>query len=130
MRKALSVVVAVVMLVPAVSVQAADDHVVSRADVSAALAAGADARSRDLSRLDKWLSEPEAARAASLVNADLANVRSALASLGDAELRDLAARAEALDANPVAGALDPDIRQLLIIFLIIAIVILVFQAID
>lgn len=129
MKKALSVAAVVVMLVPAVSVLAAD-HLVSRADASAALATAAEARSLDLARLDRVLTQPDAARAASLVNADLAAVRGALASLDDQELRDLAARAEALDTNPAAGALDPDIRQLLVIFLIVAIVILVFQAID
>jgi hypothetical protein len=129
MKKALSVVAVVVMLVPAVSV-CAEDHLVSRADASAALATAAEARSLDLACLDRVLTQPDAARAASLVNADLAAVRGALASLDDQELRDLAARAEALDTNPAAGALDPDIRQLLVIFLIVAIVILVFQAID
>lgn len=128
MKKALSVLAAVAMLVPAVSVRA-DDHLVSPADVSGALSATLEARSRDVACLDRVLSRPEAAHAAAVVNADLTRIRGALSSLSDGELRDLAARAEALDANPVAG-LDPDIRQLLIIFLIIAIVILVFQAID
>jgi hypothetical protein len=38
-------------------------------------------------------------------------------------------RAQALNADPVAG-LDQDIRTLLVIFLIVAIVILVLQAVD
>jgi hypothetical protein len=52
-----------------------------------------------------------------------------LAALSDTELRDLAARAQALEQDPVAG-LSSDVNQLLIIFLIVAIVILVLQAVD
>lgn len=129
MKRALAVLAAVVIVVPAVAALA-DDHLVGPAEVSGALAATREARSHDLARLDGVLSGPEADRAATLAHADLTRVRLALASLSDGELRDLAVRATALDADPVAGNLDPDVRQLLIIFLIVAIVILVFQAVD
>jgi hypothetical protein len=56
-------------------------------------------------------------------------VSRALATLSDAELRDLAVRARALEQDPAAG-LSSDVNQLLIIFLIVAIVILVLQAVD
>ena len=67
--------------------------------------------------------------AAATVGADLDKLRMAVPTLGDDELRDLAARAAALDSDPAAG-LDSDIRMLLLIFLVVAIVILVLQAVD
>jgi hypothetical protein len=75
------------------------------------------------------LSAPEAAAAAAAAGTSVAELRGALSTLSDGELRDLAARASALSSDPVAG-LDPDVKQLLVIFLIVAIVILVFQAVD
>ena len=65
---------------------------------------------------------------ASSVGVDIAAVRATVPSLSDAELADLSARAAALEADPVAG-LDHDIKLLLEIFLIVAIVILVLRAI-
>ena len=129
MKKALSILAAVAVLAPAVSAPASD-HLVSRGAVDEALSAASESRAQDLARVERVLSRPEAASASALVNVDLASVRAAFASLDDGELRDLAARADALDADPVAGMLDPTIRQLLIIFLIVAIVILVLRAID
>lgn len=107
----------------------AQDHVVGTQDLSARLAAAESARQRDLATVDRFLASPEASSAASSVSADVSRLRDGLGALGDAELADLAARVDALQADPVAG-LDPDIRTLLIIFLIVAIVILVLQAVD
>jgi len=129
MKKALAGLVAVVVLLPAASVRSAE-HLVTGGDVSAALSAAADGRARDLARVASVLSRPEAVRAVETAGIDAAALRAGLASLNDGELRDLAARAEALRVDPSAGALDPDIRQLLIIFLIVAIVILVLQAVN
>jgi hypothetical protein len=107
----------------------AQDHVVSIASADARLAKAADGRAHDLATLRSALDRPEAARAAASVGADLGLVRSALPTLSDGELRDLAARAAALQGDPAAG-LDHDIEQLLIVFLIVGIVIIVIQAVD
>jgi hypothetical protein len=107
----------------------ADDHVVSSAAAQQRLQEASAARERDLATLDQALASPEAARAAASVGADTQALRAALPTLSDAEIADLAQRAAALDTDPVAG-LDQDIRTLLIIFLIVAIVILVLQAVD
>jgi hypothetical protein len=64
------------------------------------------------------------------VGADLDAVRRAAPLLSDAELRDLAARAAALQADPAAGVSNNDLRWALYIFIIVAIVILVLQAVD
>jgi hypothetical protein len=107
----------------------AQDHVVGSQDLSARLAAAESARQRNLGTVDRFLASPEASSAAASVSADVSRLRDGLGALGDAELADLAARVDALQADPVAG-IDPDIRTLLIIFLIVAIVILVLQAVD
>jgi hypothetical protein len=107
----------------------ADDHVVSSATAQQRLQEASAARDRGLATLDRALASPEVTRAAATVGADTSALRAALPTLSDAEIADLAQRAAALDTDPVAG-LDSDIRTLLIIFLIVAIVILVLQAVD
>jgi hypothetical protein len=106
-----------------------DDHLVSRDETSARLAAAADVRRADLAAVEDLLSSREAVTAAASLHADLRQVRSAAATLSDAELRDLATRAEALRSDPPAG-LSRDVEQLLVVFLIVAIVILVIKAVD
>jgi hypothetical protein len=107
----------------------AQDHVVTPQELAGRLGAAETARQRNLGAVDRFLATPEAVSAAGSVRADVARLRSGLGALGDAELAELAARVDALQADPVAG-LDQDIRTLLIIFLIVAIVILVLQAVD
>ena len=104
------------------------DHLLSRDTAQARLAAAAAERRHALDAVDRLLATPEAGRAASSVGVDIAAVRATVPSLGDAELADLSARAAALEADPVAG-LDHDIKLLLEIFLIVAIVILVLRAV-
>lgn len=107
----------------------ADDHLVSSEDASARLKAAGVARQADLAALDQLLSTSEAGRTASALGVDLRQVKGATSSLSDQELRDLAIRASALKADPPAG-LSRDVDQLLVIFLIVAIVILVLKAVD
>ncbi len=108
---------------------AAADHVVSLDGVSARLEAAAADRAQRLQDLDSWLAGPEVTRAAGALGQDSVALRRALPVLSDAELQDLARRAEALRVDPAAG-LSSDVNQLLIIFLIVAIVILVLRAVD
>jgi hypothetical protein len=128
MRKTLTVLsIALVSLVAGQAL--ADDHLVSRDTARERVLDAAAQRARSLATIDGVLQTPQAGEAAQGLGADLGQLRSALPTLSDAEIADLAARAEALQADPVAG-LDDDIRTLLIIFLIVAIVILVLQAVD
>lgn len=119
---------AVVVLLAAGAARA-EEHLVSREAASARLAQAEALRAHDRATLDAVLATPAAGRAAARVGADLAVVRDAVPTLSDVELRDLARRAEALRTDPAAG-LDHDIEQLLIVFLIVAIVILVIKAVD
>jgi hypothetical protein len=106
----------------------AQDHVVNSQDMAARLSAAQASRQHDLAAVDRFLVSPEAQAAAASVRADARRLRDGLGALSDQDLAQLAARADAL-ADPVAG-LDQDIRTLLVIFLIVAIVILVLQAVD
>lgn len=107
----------------------AADHLVTQAQAEEQLARASAARSEDLASLDRFLASPAAESGLRALAQDSRTLSRTLATLSDAELRDLAVRAEALDQDPVAG-LSSDVNQLLIIFLIIAIVILVLQAVD
>jgi hypothetical protein len=107
----------------------AQDHLLTRETAQGRLAAAADERRAELAAVDRALATPEAERAASSVGVDIAAVRAAVPALSDAELADVSQRAAALESDPVAG-LDHDIKLLLEIFLIVAIVILVLRAID
>ena len=107
----------------------AQDHLLSRDAAGDRLAAATQDRRQALDTVDRALATPDAARAASSVGVDIAAVRAAVPALSDAELADISARAAALESDPVAG-LDHDIKLLLEIFLIVAIVVLVLRAID
>jgi hypothetical protein len=129
MRKSLAVL-AVLTALLAADRASAQNHLVTPQAAEARVAEAEAARQSDLALLDGVLSFPEAAAAARAVGADLDDVRRAAPTLSDAELRDLAARAAALQADPVAGVSDRDLRWLLYIFLLVAIVILVLKAVD
>ncbi len=103
-------------------------HVVSTENARTALVQANVQRTADLAKLDALLSSP-AATTAARKGLDVAAARQALPTLSNAELRDLAMRAQALERDPASG-LSKDANDLLVIFLIVAIVILVLQAID
>lgn len=127
--KKITAVLMLTVMVPVVSAAPVARHVVSRELIQQRLAASAATRSQDVALVQELLGRPQARRIASALGADLASVRAAVPALSDDELRDLARRAAALQTDPVAG-LDHDIQQLLIIFLIVAIVVLVLEAVD
>jgi hypothetical protein len=106
----------------------ADDHLVPAETAGAELRTAAASRQANLAALDRFLSTAEAGRAATSLGVDLRQLKSGPAALSDAELRDLAARASALGTDPPAG-LSHDVDQLLVVFLIVAIVILVIKAV-
>jgi hypothetical protein len=105
------------------------EHVVSAQEAGERLMQQGTARQVDQARVERALSSRHAEAAAATAGVDLGRVRAAVATLSDEELAELSARAAALQSDPVA-ALDSDIRTLLMIFLIVAIVILVLQAVD
>lgn len=131
MRKTVAAVaMALAMAFVAADRSLAVDHLVTTAEAQARLAEAESARQHDLALVDRVLSSPEAEAAARSVGADLDGARRAIPTLSDSELRDLAVRAAALEGDPVAGVSDHDLRWLLYIFLLVAIVILVLKAVD
>ena len=107
----------------------AGDHIAAPAAVEARLAEASAARAENLAAVDGALTSPLAREAASSVGADVDQLRAAVPSLSDAELADLAARAAALEADPVAG-MDRQMRLLIMIGLILVIIILVLAIVD
>jgi hypothetical protein len=126
MKKSLALAAAAALLSGPVSAQ---DHLLGRETAQSRLTTAAAERRLELAAVDRVLATPDAAQAASSVGVDIAAVRAAVPALSDAELADLSVRVAALDSDPVAG-LDRDIKLLLEIFLIVAIVILVLRAVD
>jgi len=120
-------VVGLVAIVSSTPARAAE-HLVSPATVRATLQDAAQERESGLARIDGLLSSPLASRTAARLGVDLGTVRAALPALDDNEVRELAARAAALGDDPAAG-LSHDVEELLVIFLIVAIVIIVIKAV-
>jgi hypothetical protein len=129
MRRVCRLLVASALVALSGTVTFASDHLASPDAVQGRLLAASEARGADLASVDEVLSSPRAGRAAAAVGVDIARVRAAATTLSDAELRDLATRASAIGQDPRSG-LSHDVDELLVIFLIVAIVILVIKAID
>ena len=109
---------------------AAGGHLAARSAVESALRDAAQTRTRDGARLNALLATDAAAETAARLGIGITDVRRAAARLSDAERQEILARAEAMAADPVAGYMDPDIKQLLTILLIVLIVVVVLSAID
>lgn len=110
---------------------ASADHLVGPATAQERLAATTTDRARDLQNIESALSSPAAASVASALGVRIERLKVGVRALSDRELRDLALRAATLEKDPVAGTLsDGEVHDLLVIFLIVAIVILVFQAVN
>ncbi len=104
-------------------------ELVSRAEADARLAQAFESRSANAADVRALLATPSAIEAARRVGVEPGRVRAAVDTLDDRDLADLATRARTLRLDPRAG-IDKDIHDLLVLFLIIAIVILVLQAVD
>lgn len=81
----------------------AEEHLVDPVTRDAALAAAAHQRSHDLAVTSSLLATPAARQALESLAVRPERVSARVAVLSNAELHDLAARAEALESDPVAG---------------------------
>jgi hypothetical protein len=125
MRKSLAVLAAAAAILILPAAHAAADHIVTPDAVQSRLSEAATQRAQNVATVQELLSTPAALEAAASVGADLGRVRTGVASLSDAELSDLAARASALQSDPVAGALTSNQRLLVTIALVLIVIILV-----
>lgn len=80
-------------------------HLVTPDVAQARLLEASAERERNLATVDALLVSPAGSAALETLGVSEDRVRGALPTLSDAELQDLAARAAALQADPVAGAL-------------------------
>ena len=128
MRKSLAVLAAfaAILSLPA-GRAAAGDHMVTPEAVQSRLSEATAQRAQNLAAVQDVLSTPLAREAAASVGADLGRVRAGVGTLSDSELRDIAARASVLQGDPVAGAMDSNMRLLIMIALILVIVVMVLS---
>ena len=126
MRKSLAVLAAAaaILSLPA-GYAAAGDHIVTPDAVQSRLSEATAQRAQDLVTVQDVLSTPLAQEAAASVGADLDRVRAGVGTLSDPELRDVAARASVLQGDPVAGAMDRNMRLLIMVALILVVILLI-----
>ena len=127
-RQSLQAVIASVLvtffLIPSNLV--AQNHVVSRADLQKEVTAASQARQQNLNTVQQLLSSPIAEKAMKSAQMDPQQVKTAVSTLDDQELAQLATRADKAQADFAAGKLSE--RDLIWIILAIAVVVLLIVA--
>jgi len=112
----------VVLVAPAVQ---ADDHLVSPKAAQQQLLDATGARERNLATVEAFVASPEGSAALATVGVDASRVRASLSTLSDSELQEVAARASALAADPVAGLPFTENRVVWIVAVAVALVLLI-----
>ncbi len=105
----------------------AQTHVVSPADLQKEMLDASRARQRNLESVRQFLSSPRAEKALKSAHMDPAHVKTAVSTLSDQELAQLASRADKAQADFAAGRLSD--RDLIIILVGIAALILIIVAV-
>jgi hypothetical protein len=123
MKKTLAAVATLVVLaVPAVQ---AEEHLVSPGTAQQQLLDAAGTRERNVATIEAFVDSAEGSTALATVGLDPARVRAEIATLSDSELQDVAARASALGADPVAGLPFTQNRVVWIAAIAVAVIILI-----
>jgi hypothetical protein len=102
-------------------------HLVSQSDLQQQLLAASQTRRNNLETVQRFLSSPLAGKAMASLHADGRQVRSAITSLSDQELAQLAARANKAQADFAAGNITD--HDLLIILIVVLALILIIVAV-
>ena len=105
----------------------AAEHVVSSFELQKAAVDASRLRQQNLDTLKEFFSSERAQRALKAAHTDPEQVKKAVASLSDAELAQLASRAQKAQADFAAGHLSD--RDLIIILVVIAALILIIVAV-
>lgn len=105
----------------------AQDHVVSPNEIQKDLAASSAARAANQQQLDRFLSSREARKAMQSAHINYVQVTNAVSMLSDAEVAQLAARADQAQKDFAAGNIDN--HDLLLILVGIAALILIIVAV-
>lgn len=105
----------------------AQSHVVSPADLQREAVAASQVRQHNLDSVQRLLSTPAAEKALKSAKMDTQQVKTAVSTLSDQELAQLAARADKAQADFAAGTLSE--RDLILIILGIAVLVLIIVAV-
>jgi hypothetical protein len=105
----------------------AQDHVVSPAELQKDVQAVSAARQRSLAQIDSLLSSQQGQKALETVHVSYQQVQKAVASLDDADLARLAARAQLAQNNFAAGRISD--RDLIIILIGVVVIVLIIVAV-
>jgi len=125
LRMASAVVLVALFIVPTGAF--AQSHVVSPADLQKATVASSQVRQHNLDSVQHLLSTPTAEKAMKSAKMDPQQVQTAISTLDDKDLAQLAARADKAQADFSAGNLNE--RDLILIILAIAVIILIIVAV-
>ena len=106
---------------------AAQGHVVSPADLQKETMAASQARQRNLQTVTQFLSSESAQKTLRSAHMDPTQVKTAVSSLNDQELAQLASRSTKAQADFAAGRIED--RDLLIIIVAIAALVLIIVAV-
>ncbi len=102
-------------------------HVVSPAELQKQTVDAAQTRQHNVQTLREFLSTPRAEKAMKSANIDASQVKTAISSLSDEELANLASRSQKAQTDFAAGNLSD--RDLIIILLLIVALILIIVAV-
>lgn len=105
----------------------AQSHVVSPADLQQQVTAASQVRQQNLHTVQNFLSGPTAEKAMQSANMNPQQVRTAVSTLSDEEVAQLAARADKAQADFAAGNLSE--KDLIWIILAIAVLVLIIVAV-
>jgi hypothetical protein len=125
LRVANAIVLVALFIVPTDAL--AQSHVVSPADLQKESIAASQARQHNLDSIQHLLSTPAAEKALKSAKMNRQQVKTAVATLSDQELAQLASRADKAQADFYAGNLSE--RDLILIILGIAILVLIIVAV-
>lgn len=124
-RTMIALVLVTLFLVPTGLV--AQSHVVSPGDLQKSVADASQVRQHNLETVRQFLSSPVAEKALKSAKMDPQQVRTAVSSLSDQDVAQLAARADKAQADFAAGTLSD--RDLILIILAIAVLVLIIVAV-
>jgi hypothetical protein len=125
LRVAVATLLVALFIVPTDAL--AQSHVVSPADLQKEAVAASQVRQHNLDSVQRLLSTPAAEKALKSAKMDTQQVKTAVSTLSDQELAQLAARADKAQADFAAGNLSE--RDLILIILGIAVLVLIIVAV-
>jgi len=105
----------------------AQDHVVAPSDLQKDVAGASATRQKNETRLEEFVSTPEAQRAMKSAHIDAGQVKNAIPQLSDDDLAQLSARAEKAQRDFSAGRISD--RDLIIILIAIVALVLIIVAV-